>query len=129
MGSDITNKTNRTMKAEKFFKEYFGKEIQKKKFLIEPEDLILAMTEYAKEQHFQELAEMIPWLESELIDVGKRLIDRSVKSFLTKGDGFNKDVNLNEGKPYTIICGRCFTHNKPDAKKCEKCGIKFKEEL
>jgi len=36
-----------------------------------------------------------------------------------------KEVMLNEGKLYNIICGRCFTHNKPDAKECEKCGNKF----
>ena len=31
----------------------------------------------------------------------------------------------NERKPYVIMCRRCLTYNKPDAKECEKCGTKI----
>ena len=37
------------MKAQEFYKQYFGEDLPTKKFLIEPEDLIIAMTEYAHE--------------------------------------------------------------------------------
>ena len=35
--------------AKGFYEAYLGEELPKEKFLIEPDDLILLMTEYAKE--------------------------------------------------------------------------------
>jgi len=35
----------------------------------------------------------------------------------------SEELPKERGKPYTIICGRCFTYNEPDAKKCENVAI------